>query len=107
MVDMWSSGPVGLTALLAGLVSFSTAIGETPLVPANIAFPLVLTFGAEIVLQVLQLLIYQAIGRPVDYIDPDPAILLLTAATTALFVLPAYPIAKILHRRFGRPAVEW
>ena len=51
LVDIWTDGPVGLTALLAGTVAFATAIGETPLVPTTIAFPLVLTFGAEIVLQ--------------------------------------------------------
>lgn len=106
-VDIWTDGPVGLTALLAGLLAFSTAIGETPLVPATVAFPLILTFGAEIVLQVLRLLIFQAIGRQVEFTEPGPAILLLTAATSALIVLPAYPIAKMLYRRFGRPVAEW
>lgn len=107
LVDLWGDAPVGLTGLLVGAVAFLTVIGEVPLVPANALFPLVATFVGELVLQGLRFIMFQAIGRPVEIVEPMPAIILLTAVSTALLALGFYPFARWLDRRLKGPRLEW
>jgi rod shape-determining protein MreD len=107
LVDLWSDAPIGLTGLLVGAVAFLTALGEIPLVPANALFPLLAAFFGEILLQGLRFVMFQALGRPVEVVEPMLAIVLLTAVSTALLVLPFYPFARWLDRRLKQPRLEW
>ncbi|MFN8535668.1 MAG: rod shape-determining protein MreD [Dehalococcoidia bacterium] len=107
IVDLWGDTPLGLTGLLIGAVAFLTAVGEIPLIPANVLFPMVTAFLGELVLQGLRFIMFQALGRPVELVDPMPAIVLLTAASTSLLVLVFYPFARWLDRRMKHPRLEW
>jgi rod shape-determining protein MreD len=107
LVDLWSDAPMGLSGLIVGMVAFATVLGEVPLLPANVLFPLVLTFFGELAAQGIRFLLFQAIGRPVEGGEPLPALVVLTATSTALLVLGFYPVTRWLTRRLAGPRLEW
>ena len=107
LIDMWSDGPIGLSGLLIGSVSFLTIIGETPIVPNTVLFPLLLTFGADVILQFLHFIVFQALGRDVSWESPAPALGLLTAVSTSLLVLLMYSPSRWMARRLAPPRVDW
>jgi hypothetical protein len=55
----------------------------------------------------LRFVMFQALGRPVELVEPMPAIVLLTATSTSLLVVVFYPFARWLDRRMKRPRLEW
>ncbi|MCS6801288.1 MAG: rod shape-determining protein MreD [Chloroflexota bacterium] len=107
LVDLWGDAPIGVTGLLVGAVAFLTAVGEIPLVPANALFPLLAAFVGELLVQGLRIILFQALGRPVEIVEPMPALILLTAVSTALLALGFYPFARWLDRRRRGPRLEW
>lgn len=106
-IDILSGAPFGAATLSLALVGFVTGLGEATVVRAHIALPLLATFLATLVYDLLFLAIVRILGQPVAWLDSLFRTVLpsavLNAALTPLVFLPL----RLVHRRFVRKEMEY
>lgn len=107
LLDLLSGAPFGVSTIAMALVSFLTGVGEVNVFRTNIALPLATTFFATIAYNLIFLILLQAMGWPIAWIDGFIRVILPTTILNTLLMPLVYRPMRWLHRRTGREEISW
>ena len=107
LLDLFSGAPFGVSTIAMALVSFLTGVGEMNVFRTNIALPLATTFFATIAYELIFLILLQAMGWPIAWIDGLIRVVLPTALLNTLLMPFVYGLMRWLHRRTGWEEIGW
>lgn len=106
-LDLLSTTPLGLSALILTLLILLTSPGQKSIYRTNILFPLASIFLATLGYNLALLLAWQLLGRPALWGETFLKVLLPTGFLNLLVMLPLYPLLSRLHRQIGPEQMEW
>jgi len=107
LLDLLSGAPFGVSTIAMALVSFLTGMGEMNVFRTNIALPLATIFFATIAYNLIFLILLQAMGWPIAWIDGLIRVILPTALLNTLLMPFVYRPMRWLHHRTGREEISW
>jgi rod shape-determining protein MreD len=106
-VDLLSGAPFGAATLSFIAIGFLSGLGEATVFGAHVALPLITTFLATILYDLLFLLIVQISGNSVDWMGSLFRIILPSAVFNAALMPIVFLAVRKLHTWFGREEMEW
>ena len=107
LLDLLSGAPFGVFTIAMAAVSFLTGMGEMNVFRTNIALPLATIFFATIAYNLIFLILLQAMGWPIAWIDGFIRVILPTTLLNTLLMPIVYKLMHWLHRRTGREEISW
>jgi rod shape-determining protein MreD len=106
-VDLLSGAPFGAATLSLMAVGFLSGLGRSSVFGAHVVFPVVMTFLATIVYNVLFLLIVFISGETVVWLDSLYRIILPSAVLNAVLMPVVLAVMRLVHTRFSQEEMEW
>lgn len=106
-LDLFSSGPFGLSALALMCVSLTVAVSELTVFRSHIILPVVAILAGTIMHGAAYLLALQVLGYEVVWLDVARRILLPTVFVNVLLTPLLFPVWNLLHRLTGREEMTW
>jgi rod shape-determining protein MreD len=107
MVDLLSGAPFGAATVSLIVVGSLAGLGETIVFRARIALPMLFTFLATIVYELLFLLIVRISGQSMAWLDSIFRLVIPSAILNALLTPIVFLATSWLYARFGREEMEW
>jgi rod shape-determining protein MreD len=107
MLDLFSGGPVGASALALLAVSFVSGMIEPSLVRAGFLLPMGAALGGTVLYQLLFLLVVQLTRGAVAWLDNLIQVTLPSLAVNTLLMPVVFQVLAWLDRKIGRPEIQW
>jgi rod shape-determining protein MreD len=107
MVDLLSGAPFGAATVSLIAVGFLAGLGEATVFRARIALPMLVTFLATIVYELLFLLIVRISGQWVAWLDSVLRLVIPSALLNAVLTPIVFLAMSWSYARFGREEMEW
>ena len=106
-LDMFSSGPFGLSALALMVISLTASLGELNIFRSHVLLPLVAVIVGTVAHTAVYLLGLQLWGNYVAWFDIARRIMLPTLFVNILLVPLIYPALNSIHHLTGREEITW
>ena len=106
-LDLLSGGPFGLTVIPFMLVSLLALLGHGRVLGGYLVLPFMLAFPASLSYYLIQMLLLDALGRPVAWGTTLTHVVVPASFLNVLVVLFLFPLLRLLHRRTGREQMRW
>lgn len=106
-VDLLSGAPFGAATLALVVVGFLWGQGKAAAFRAHMALPLLATFLATVLYDLIFLLVVQVVGGSVVWLASLFRIILPSAALNALLMPPVLILLRWLHLRLSHEEMEW
>jgi rod shape-determining protein MreD len=106
-LDLFSSGPFGLTVIPLVAVSLLARLGYSRVFGAHIILPLFLTFPFSVVYYLVYAFLLYLWGRPIVWGDALTHVILPASLLNIGAMLVLFPLLRWLHRRTGPQEMTW
>jgi rod shape-determining protein MreD len=108
LLDVFSQGPFGTSALALVLVAFCSSVGEASVFRTNFLLPTIIVFWASVLYGVIFLFLLRTHQMPVDWLGTlrhsvVPSALLSTACAPLVYML----LSRVERRTRDVVPVEW
>lgn len=108
LLDLLSGAPVGISALTLTLVGFATNLGETAVFKSSLVLPLATVFAATLFNDGIQILLLQALGWDLTWVEAMARVALPTAILNAVLMPLVYlPLHWVSGRVSGPGELQW
>jgi hypothetical protein len=106
-LDLFSSGPFGLTVIPLVVVSLLGRLGYSRVFGAHIVLPLFLTFPFGVVYYLVYAFLLYLWGWPIAWGTALTSVILPVSLLNIGAMLVLFPLLRWLHRRTGPQEMTW
>lgn len=107
LLDLLSGGSLGITAMALICMSLLTGLGEVNLFRGHFLLPLAITPLFSLVYYMLMLTLFALFGRPLAWDQTLLRVMLPASILNLVFMPFVHSALARLHRRTGRPQIDW
>jgi len=107
VVDLLSGAPFGAATFSLMAAGFISGMGQATVFRNHIALPLVVTFLATIIYNLIFMLVLQIVGQPMAWIESLWRIVLPSAVLNTVLTPLVYVPLRLLHHRFVLTEMEF
>jgi len=107
VVDLLSGAPFGAATFALIAAGFVSGMGQATVFRTHIALPLIVTFLATIIYNLIFMLVLQIMGQPVAWLESLWRIVLPAAVLNTFLTPVVYGPLRLLHQRFFLKEMEF